>query len=90
MKHRLEKTHLFYVDDLKTFFKDDNQQTGVLIIVKTFSDDIKMEFLLDNCAKATFKRGQLTKTTNTNVDSNTVIKKVEQEGTYQVLIGVHK
>ena len=36
--------HLFYMDDLKNFAKDDDQQQGLLIIVKTFSSDINMEF----------------------------------------------
>ena len=54
--------HLFYMDDLKTFATDDDQQTDLLTIVKTFSDDINMEFGLDKCAKATFKRGRLSKT----------------------------
>ena len=75
--------HLFYMDDLKTFAKDDNQETGMLTIVKAFSDDIKMEFRLDKCTRATFNRGQLTKTTSINLDINTVIKEVEQEGTYK-------
>ena len=77
--------HLLYMDDLKTFAKDDNQQTGLLTIVKAFSDDIKMEFGLDKCAKATFKRGRLTKTNNVDLDINTVIKEIEQEGTYKYL-----
>ena len=48
--------HLFFMDDLKTYSKDDNQQTGLLTVVKKFSDDIRMEFGLEKCAKATFKR----------------------------------
>ena len=50
---------MFYMDDLKTFAKGENQLIGLLTIIKTFSDDIKMEVGLDNCAKATFKRGRL-------------------------------
>ena len=73
------------MDDLKTFARDDNQQTGLLTTVKTFSDDIKMEFGLDKCAKATFKRGNLTKTNNTDLDTSTTIKEIDQEGTYKYL-----
>lgn len=36
--------HLFFMDDLKTYAKDDNWQTGLLSIVKKVNDDIKMEF----------------------------------------------
>jgi hypothetical protein len=78
-------SYLFYMDDLKTFARDDNQQTGLLNIVKTFSDDIRMEFDLDKCAKATFKSGRLTQTTNIDLDIDTVIKGIEKEGTYKYL-----
>ena len=41
--------HLFYMDDLKLFAKNDQQLQGLLNIVKQFSDDIRMEFGLDKC-----------------------------------------
>ena len=77
--------HLFYVDDLKTFAKNESQQEGLLNIVKSFSDDIKMEFGLEKCAKATFKRGKLVSTTDIVIDTNTKIKDLDQDGTYKYL-----
>ena len=77
--------HLFYMDGLKTFAKDENQLVGLPTIVKTFSDDIKMEFGLDKCAKATFKRGRLTKTTDLELDIDTKNKELDQVGTYKYL-----
>ena len=78
--------HLFYMDDLKTFAKNDDQLTGFLTIVKTFRDDIPMEFGLEKCAKATFKRGRLKNTRNLDLDTTTTtIKELEQEGTYKYL-----
>ena len=50
--------HLFYVDDLKLYGTSDKQLTGLINTVKNVSDDIKMEFGLDKCAKASFKRGR--------------------------------
>ena len=44
--------HLFYMDDLKLFVKNDQQLQGLLNIVKQFSDDIWMEFGLNKCAKS--------------------------------------
>ena len=44
-------THLFYMDDLKTYKRDDEHKTGLLKIVKTFSEDIQMECGLDKCPK---------------------------------------
>ena len=52
-------SHLFYMDDLKTYAKSDDEQTDLLKAIKSFSDDIGMEFGLDKCAKATFKKGRL-------------------------------
>ena len=73
------------MDDLKTYAKSESQQTGLLNIVKTFSDDIKMEFGLDKCAKATFKRGKLTETFDIQPDTDTCIKELAQENTYKYL-----
>lgn len=78
-------THLFYMDDLKTYAKSDEDQKGLLKIVKGFSDDIRMDFGLDKCAKATFKRGKLAKTENIELDVGTTIQDLEQEGTYKYL-----
>ena len=44
-----------------------------------------MEFGLDKCAKATFKRGRLADSSNIELDLNTVIQDLEQEGTYKYL-----
>ena len=78
-------SHLFYMDDLKLFAKDDKDLEGMLLTVKKFSDDIGMTFGLDKCAKATFKRGKLTQTTSLELDRSTIIKDLEQEELYKYL-----
>ena len=40
-----------------------------------------MEFGLDKCAKATFKRGRLADSSNIELDVNTIIQDLEQAGT---------
>ncbi|XP_031556859.1 uncharacterized protein LOC116293560 [Actinia tenebrosa] len=50
-----------------------------------FSKDIKKDFGLDKCAKATFKRGKLVKSTNIRLDTNTAIKDLDQERFYKYL-----
>ena len=62
------------MDDLKTYAKNDKEQIGLLHTVKTFSDDIKMEFGLNKCAKASFVRGKLTAKENIQIDIDTTIK----------------
>ena len=52
-------SNLFFMDDVKLYSKNDQEQVGQLKIVKQFSDDIGMTFGLEKCAKASFKRGKL-------------------------------
>ena len=44
-----------------------------------------MEFGLEKCSKATFKKGKLTATLNMQIDLDTTIQQLEQEGTYKYL-----
>ena len=41
-------SHLFYMDDLKLFAKNEDELEKLLSIVKSFSDSIKMNFNTDN------------------------------------------
>ena len=53
--------------------------------MKQFSDDIGMEFGLEKCAKASFKKGKLTLTGNIVIDVDTEIQELDQEGVYKCL-----
>ena len=57
----------------------------MLTVVKKFSDNIRMELGLEKSAKATFKRGKLTETSDLQLDSDTCIKELDQEGVYKYL-----
>lgn len=46
----------FYMDDLK-MQKSDQKLLGILHTVKQFSNDIRMESVLDKCVKSTFVKG---------------------------------
>ena len=83
--YRKKVNHLFYIDDLKLFAKNDGQLEGLLTTVKEFSNDIAMQFGLDKCAKATLRRGKRVKTSDIQVDTDTIIQELEQEGTYKYL-----
>ena len=63
----------FYMDDLMLHAKNDKELEGLLSTVKKFSDDIAVEFGLDKCAKATFIKGKLTRTTAVELDVGTTI-----------------
>ena len=64
---------------------NDEQLKKLLDIVNIFSTDIKMEFGLDKCAKATFIKGKLTKISNIVLNQDAAIQELDQEGTYKQL-----
>jgi hypothetical protein len=47
------------MDDLKLIAKSEEELRKQVQTVKTFSDDIHVDFGLEKCAKITFKKGQL-------------------------------
>ena len=44
-----------------------------------YSEDIRMEFVCDKCAKCTFVHGKTKRTDNISVDQNTTIQEIENE-----------
>jgi hypothetical protein len=76
-------SHLLYMDDLKLIAKSEEEIQKQIQTVKTFSDDIHMEFGIEKCAKITFKRGKLTHSQNLVIDINRVIQELEQGKTCQ-------
>ena len=77
--------HLFYMDDLKLFAKNDQDLEDLLNTVKEFSNDIGIEFGLDKCAKASFFRENLQKKSSINLDIDTTIRDLDPEETYKYL-----
>ena len=57
----------------------------MLKTVKKFSDDIGMEFSLNKCAKASFKKGKLSYTSGIKLNDGTIIRELEQEEGYKYL-----
>ena len=78
-------SHLLYMDELKLIAKSEEELQKQMQTVKTFSDDINMEFGLEKCAKITFKRSKLTHLQNLVIDTNRVIQELEQGKTYKYL-----
>ena len=72
--------------NLKLYGKNDHEQFGQLKIVKQFSDDIGMTFGLGVWAKASFKKGKLVLTGNNEINNDTAIQELNQEGAYKYLV----
>ena len=51
--------HLFYMDDLKLYAQNNDGLNELIHKVKQFSNDIRIEYGLDKCAKASFVLGLL-------------------------------
>ena len=77
--------HLFYVHDLKLYGTSDSQLNGLISTVKKVSDDIQMEFGLDKCAKATFKRGKKVSAEGILLNDHQLIQDLDQAETYKYL-----
>ena len=63
MGYQLEKdgpgiNHLFFMDDLKMFAKNNNEIDSLVQTVRQCSDDIGMEFGIAKCAVVSIKRGK--------------------------------
>jgi len=78
-------SHLLYMDDLKLIAKSEQELQKQIQTVKTFSDDINMEFGLEKYAKIMLKRGKLTHLQNLVIDTNREIKELEHGKTYKYL-----
>ena len=61
-------SHLLYVDDWKLIAKSEEELRKQIQTVKTFSDDIRMDFGPEKCAKNTFKKGKLIHSQNLVID----------------------
>jgi hypothetical protein len=76
---------LLYMDDLKLISKSEEELQKQIQTVKTFSDNIHMEFGLEKCAKIAFKRGKLVHSQNLAINFNREIQELEQGKTYKYL-----
>ena len=70
---------------MKLYGTSDNQLTGLINTVNNVSNDIKMEFGLDKCAKASFKRGKKVSAEGIPLNDNNVIQDLDQAKTYMYL-----
>lgn len=77
--------HLFYVDDLKLFGRNDAELKNLLMTVKLFSDDIQMCFGLDKCSKVTMVKGKIAKRESVKLEKQLEIKELKDEELYKYL-----
>ena len=73
------------MDDLKIFIRSEAHLSKALSTVKTFTNDINMEFSLGKCAIAIMKGGKQIKSQNMPIDDKTSIQSLDEETAYKYL-----
>ena len=73
------------MDDMKLTAKSEEEIRKRIQTIKTFSDDIHIDFGLEKCAKITFKKGKLIHSKNLVIDINREIQELEQGKRYKYL-----
>ena len=76
--------HLFFMDDLKLYGKNEREVTELMRVVSLYSEDIGMEFGFEKCAMLNIKGGVRVKSEGIRVPSGELIKEVD-EGGYKYL-----
>ena len=74
--------HLLFMDDLKMPAKNEDQIDNLANTVRTFSEDIKMEFGLRKCEVLIMKRGRAVKSEGISIFDGKMMKNIE-EGEYK-------
>ena len=72
--------HLFFMDDLKLFAKNDNEIDCLVSTFNLISQDIGIQFGVKKCGVVTMKRGKLAKSTDIALSGGDKIREVGDQG----------
>ena len=84
-KRDTEITHLFFVDDLKLFAKNENDIKQQMSIITEFSKDIGMSFGEDKCAYIKIEKGKQKLLGKPLIINEVKIQELSEEKTYKYL-----
>ena len=77
---KMKFNHLYFVNDLKVFGKNEEQIISLVASVNVMSSYIGMEFGIKNCAMLILKRGNLSSTNGIELPDGLRIREVEEDG----------
>jgi len=81
LKHETRSiNHLLFMDDLKLYAKSEKKLENLVETVKSYSDDIKMEFGLSKCAVLSVKKGKRQPSEGLVLPSGDTMKEVDEDG----------
>ena len=72
--------HLFFMDDLKLFAKNEDQIDTLVKTVYSVSKDIGMEFGIAKCGVLSMKRGKMKESNGIVLPSGDVMKTISEDG----------
>ena len=77
--------HLMYMDDIKLFSKNEKELETLIHAVRIYSQDIGMEFGIENCALLVIKSGKRHMTERMNLPNHDRIRTLEENEAYKYL-----
>ena len=77
--------HLLFMDDLKLYSKTEKTLDSLIQTVRIFSNDIKMEFGIEKCAKLVLKRGKVIKSEGIKFSDNRKMRSLDENEEYKYL-----
>ena len=77
--------HLFFMDDLKLFARNEKALNSLVQTVRVVSEDIGMKFGIEKCAMLVLKRGNITKSDGIVLPDDTIIKAMNEGDSYKYL-----
>ena len=75
--------HLMYMDDIKLFVKNEKEQETLIHVVRIYSQDIGMEFVMGKCAMLVMKSGKRHLTEGMELPNQNKISTLRENETYK-------
>ena len=77
--------HLFFMDDLKLYARNENQLDSLIQTIRIVSKDIGMKFGMEKCAVLVLKRGRLAQSEGTRLPDKTTMRAMRESKGYKYL-----
>ena len=71
------------MNDLKLYSRSEKGVDSLVQIVRVFSEDIGMEFGIENCAMLVMKKGKILKSVDIELPDGKVIKSLQEGKSYK-------
>ena len=77
--------HILFMDDLKLYSRSEKGLNSLVQTVRVFSEDVGMEFGIENCAMLVMEKGKIVKSVGIELPNGKVIKSLQEGESYKYL-----